>query len=358
MPLGTHTIADLRANRFQSVVEYGLDTINTVLQNDLAVFNAITNEITNEIAVTSPDRQRIYGTSVAGETMQRGDEFDRALARKPPRGGVTTGFPLYKYPYALGWTEDYFKIATPADVAETQIGAQTAYTNTLYRDVREALFTPTNRTVRDEFDVPQIDLTVRALVNADSNDIPNGPNGETFTGSSHTHYDWIDSATPTYAALAAQVLDVTEHGHVSDVRIYINSAAEAAVRAFTSAQFQPFPDPRLVYRDSTTPSQTLMMDNYGNRAIGLLGSATVWVKQWIPAGYTFCFAAGDMRKPLVRRIHRVAGFQGLRIAARLQDYPLVADQMESFIGFGVWNRTNGHVLYYASGASAYVAPTL
>jgi hypothetical protein len=31
--------------------------------------------------------------------------------------------------------------------------------------------------------------------------------------------------------------------------------------------------------------------------------------------------------------------------------------MDSYFGFGAWTRTNGHVLYYAGSASAYVDPT-
>lgn len=356
MPSGTYTLADLRANRFQSVADFGLDTLDPILRADLAAYNRITEEGMMELADVTTDRQRIYGTSVGGDLMEEGDEFDPGVARKPATGGVTVGFPLRKYPFAIGWTSDYFLMATPADVAETVISAQQAFTRTMFRDVKRALFGATNTTFRDRFAVPIVDLAVKALVNADSADIPNGPNGETFTGSSHTHYDFLDGAAPTQAALLSAQTDVMEHGHVSGIRQYINLAAEEAVRGF--ARFVPYADPRIVYRTSDTPAQTLNIESDGgNRPIGILGAAEIWVKPWVPAGYVFTFAANDPRKPLVYRQHPVQAFRGLRIAARLSDYPLIADQMESYFGVSVWNRTNGHVLYYAGSASAYVAPT-
>lgn len=357
MPSGTHTLADLRANRFQSVADFGLDTIDPILRADLAAYNAITTQSMMELADVTTDRQRIYGTSASIELLEEGDEFDPGVARKPTATGVTVGFPLRKYPFAIGWTSDYFLSATPADVAETMIAAQQSYTRALLRDIKKAIFGATNTTFRDRFAVPQIDLAVKALVNADSADIPNGPNGETFTGSTHTHYDWLDGAAPTQAAMLAAQTDVMEHGHVDGVRQYINLAAEESVRGF--ARFVPYADPRIVYRTADTPATTLDIQNDGgNRPIGLLGAAEIWVKPWIPAGYVFTFAAGDGRKPLVYRQHPVAPLQGLRIAARLSAYPLIADQMEAYFGIGVWNRTNGHVLYYATSASAYVAPTI
>lgn len=355
MPSGTLTLADLRANRFQSVAAFGLDTINEILQRDLDVYNQITTEMMMELCDVTPDRQRIYGTSADTDLFQEADEFDRGVARKPPQTGVTCGFPLRKYNPALGWTRDYFYSATPADLAEAVLNIQQADTRTMLRDVRRALFGGTNVTFRDRFEAPYIDLTVRALVNADSASIPNGPNAETFDGSTHTHYDFLNATAPTAVALQAQIDDVVEHGHGEGVRIYINRAAESAVRQLTG--FSPYTDPRIIYRNSDTPGQTLDITRLDNRAIGIFGAAEVWVKPWVPAGYTFCFAAGSPEKPLVMRQPRATELQGLRVAARLEDYPLYADQMEHYFGFGVWNRTNGHVLYYASGAVAYVAPT-
>lgn len=353
---GTLTLADLRANRNTSIVAYGLDTINEVLQRDLTTYNGILLEVVGELADVSSDRQRLYGTSADSAAAEEADEFDPGVAKKPPSTGVTCGFPLRKYPFPLGWTYDYFLAATPADMAEAALARQRSDTRTVLRDLKKALFLPTNATFRDTLEPPTADLAVKRLLNADSADIPDGPNGETFTGSSHTHYDFIDSATPTAAGLLAQIADVIEHGHGNAIRIYINSAAESAVRALTG--FAAYVDPRVVYRVTDTPGQALDISRVNNRAIGIFGAAEVWVKPWVPAGYTFCFDYGDSNKPLVYRQPAVAALRGLRLVATMPDHPLYAETMEHRFGFGVWTRTNGHVLYYASGASAYVAPTI
>ncbi|MCC6271416.1 MAG: hypothetical protein IT190_09070 [Microbacteriaceae bacterium] len=353
MPAGTLTVADLQSNRFQSAAEFGLSTIQQVLEADLAAYNQVVDAMLGDLATPTTDRQRIYGASASGE-MYEADEFDRAVGDKAA-GGTTVGFPLKKFTKALGWTRDYFLQATPADIAESMLSIQAQHTRAMRREIQRAIFTGTNTTFRDRFVSPQIDLAVKAFVNADSAEIPNGPNGETFTAASHTHYDFLDATSPTAAALLATVNDVVEHGHGGMVKLNINRAAEDAVRALSG--FTPYADPRMVYRTADTPGTTLDISRLDNRPIGLLGAAEVWVRSWVPSGYAFAYDASGELKPLAYRQHPVAGLQGLRIAARLEDYPLYADQMESYFGFGVWNRTNGAVLYWASGAVAYVAPT-
>ena len=207
MPSGTLTLADLRANRFQSVADFGLQTIDEILQRDLVVYNQITAEVVADLADITTDRQRIYGTSATYTLGQDSDEFDPGVAQKAPQTGVTCGFPLKKYVYAIGWTRDWFLSNTPADLAEAVLGIQRADTRTILRDIRNALFGGVNATVFDRFEPPQINLAVKALVNADSADIPNGPNGETFTGSSHTHYDYLDGTAPPAARLTALIED-------------------------------------------------------------------------------------------------------------------------------------------------------
>ena len=78
------------------------------------------------------------------------------------------------------------------------------------------------------------DKVNKRLVNADSQPIPNGPNGEVFDAATHTHYDWLNSTAPTEAALLAAINDVVEHGHGGQVRLNINQAAETAVRGMAS----------------------------------------------------------------------------------------------------------------------------
>lgn len=356
MPSGTLTIADLQANRFQSAADFGLVTINQVLQQDLAAYNAVTDDLVSDVAAPSTDSQRIYGASASGE-MYESDEYDRGTADKPA-GGSTVGFPLKKFVKNIGWTRDYSLMATPADYAEASLSIQAQHTRAMLREIKKAIFLSSNYTFRDRFVTPQIDLSVKRFVNADSLSIPNGPNGETFTASSHTHYDYLDGAVPTQAALLALVDDVVEHGHGGNVKLNINRDAETTVTGM--ADFKPYLDPRLTpgTQANQATMTTLDITRLNNRPIGILGAAEVWVRSWVPSGYAFAYDAADNQKPLVMRQHPAAAVRGLRVVATIEDYPLYADTMESYFGFGVWNRTNGAVLYYATSASAYVDPVI
>lgn len=355
MPSGTHTMADLQANRFQSAAEFGLERIAPILEADLAAYNAINDELMSELAEMTTDRQRIYGASATGE-MYESDEFDRGVAVKAT-GGSTVGFPLLKFVKDIGWTRDYSLMATPADYAETSLAVQAMHSRAWQRELKKAIFLSGNYTFRERFVPPLIDLSVKRLINADSMAIPNGPNGETFTASSHTHYDFLDGASPTAASLTSLIEDVVEHGHGASVRININRAAETAVRALTG--FTAYADPRLTLgTHANQPTARLDIGRLDNRAIGLFGAAEVWVRSWVPAGYVFAYDAGSPLKPLAYRVHPSNAVRGLRLVATIEDYPLYAQVMESYFGFGVWQRSNGAVLYYATSASAYVDPTI
>lgn len=356
MPSGTHTIADLQAITDQSAANFGLTEIAQILQADLAAFNAVLDTMMADLATMTTERQENYGASDASDDMQRADEFDRGVAVKAG-AAATVGYPLYKYQRGVGWTHDYMLQNTPAQIANTVLTIQQRYRRAAIRELQLALFTPTNATVRDAFVTPNIDLGVKRLVNADSQPIPNGPNSEVFDASTHTHYDWLNGASPTEAALLAAADDVIEHGHGGQVLININRAAETAVRALTG--FVPY------YAGNINPTSTAMtadgtldITRQTNRAIGVLNGSEVWVRSWVPAGYAFTFDVADPMKPLAYRQHPVAAARGLRIVAQNADYPLYSEMLAGYFGFGVKTRTNGHVLYYAGGAAAYVAPSL
>lgn len=351
---GTHTIADLVENAFSSttVVEYGIDRLNEAIQADLAIHNQRVNELISELAMTTTERSTVYGTNDATE-MHLADEFSRGPTQKTSVGSAVA-FPLEKRQTALGWTYDYFKRMSVSDVAKQQVSVRRAHLGAIVNAVREAFFGATNYTSVDRL-VDSLSLSVKRLVNADSASIPNGPNGETFTASSHTHYD--ASATLTAAALQAVIDDVVEHGHGGKVVLYINRANEAAVRALTG--FVAYVDPRIIPSTAQNNARpTLDITRMDNRAIGLFGAAEVWTKPWVPANYYLAFDIADPRKPLAFRESKIAGESGLQLAGprRLEAHPLMADYYEAFFGVGVWTRTNGAVLFVDAGG-VYVAPT-
>ncbi len=351
VPIGTYTLTDLRTNRFQSVIEFGLDNINTILQRDLDAHNQIVTELLSELCEPSQDKQRVYGASIDGDMVEV-DEFARSATKRQVVGSGV-GFPLRNYQFPIGWDERFLKRATVAELAERGIAAQTAHKRKLRQAIKQALFLSSNYTFRDFNSSPIADLAVKRLVNADSMAIPNAPDGSTFTASSHTHY--VGSATLTAAALSANIQNVIEHGFGERVLTAIHYADAAAVSALTG--FTAAPDYRVIpatsaaaTRDVTNPA------NFYNRFLGIFGAAEVWVKPWAIQNYAFTWDTNSPMKPLVMREDNVAGFQGLRVAATLSAHPLNAEFMEAMFGFGAWTRTNGAVLQFNN--ASYTDPTI
>lgn len=353
MPLrtGTYDISTLLAARFASAARYGLDTIAQIIQNDIDVHNRIVGDMMGELADITADRQRISGSSLSG-TMVEVDEFGRGPTQRDLPGS-TVGFPLRKYQFPIGWTQTWLRNHTPADMAIATGAAEKAHLRRIRAEIQRAIYTPTNYSFQDYL-VDNIAFPVKALLNADSTPIPEGPNGEVFVAATHTHY--TGTATLTTAGATALVNNVIEHGFGGQVRIVINAADDAAWRALTG--FSAYLDPRLSigYPQTFTPGQRLDITRLDNRAIGIYGAAEVWVKPWGIANYAFAYDVTATAKPLVMRQREDAQMQGLRIAAEIETYPLYAQYMEVEFGIGVWARSNGAVYQYNN--ATYTAPTI
>lgn len=350
MTTGTNDISTLLATRDQSVIEFGLNDIQTVLAAELTAHNAIVTMLLTDLATYTTDRQRKYGTSVAGD-MYEVDEYGRAPTQvsKP---GDTVGFPLKMFQYAIGWTEKWFQLNTPADMAIATQAAERAHLRMITRELKKAFMLSANYTFND-FLVDKVDVAVKRLVNADSANIPEGPNNEVFDGATHTHYAGRAGGSLAASDLTSLINNVLEHGFGVAVKLAISTTDEVAVRALTG--FTAYPDPRIVYRNTDTPGQTLDISRLNNRAIGIFGGAEVWVKSWMPASYFFAWDSGSP-PPLAFRQRTNTGLQGLRIVGTNHMFPLYAQYMEAEFGIGVWTRTNGAMLY--SGDTSYSDPTI
>lgn len=350
MSTGTHDISTLLAARDQSVAQYGLVNIIPILNRELEAHNQIANMLVMDLAEFTTDRQRKYGVS-SSENMEEVDEYGRS-ATKVNKPGSTVGFPLKLFQYALGWTRKWFENKTPADLAIATQAAERAHLRMLTREVKRAFFLSSNYTFTD-FLVDNVDLSVKRLLNADSASIPEGPNNETFDGSSHTHYLARAGGSVAASDVTGAINTVIEHGYGSAVRLAISRTDETTFRGLSG--FTAYPDPRVIYRNSDTPGQTLDISRLDNRPIGIIGGAEVWVKSWMMANYAFVWDAGS-EKPLVVRQRANGTTPGLRIAAEIDAFPLHAQYMEAEFGVGVWNRANGAVLYF--GNTSYANPTI
>ena len=348
MNIGTLTIDDLLAVTNQSAFDYGLDAIHDVLKADVDTHNAIVQEMVGEFCEITTDRQRIYGASQDGEMVEV-DEFGRA----PTQGSTPNpqvAFPLRRFSYSIGWTELFFKLSTPADMAKAVQSAEKAHLRRLTSEIKRAIYLPTNYTFQDHL-VDKVDLNVKALLNGDGMSIPDGPNGELFDGNTHTHY--TAAATLVKEDIMAQIDTVIEHDHGSMLRLIINRGNEQAFRALDG--FEAYHDPRISLGTHTNQvNGRLDITRVDNRAIGIFGAAEVWVKPWAVPGYSFVYDAEADDKSLVFRQRESTSLQGLQIAANLEAFPLVAEIMLAEFGIGVWNRTNGSVHQFTN--ATYQSP--
>lgn len=341
---GTHTIDDLLDVEHQSVAEFGRSTVEEVIQSDLENHRALTEEMVDEIAEVSTDRQRIYGD--AGNTsMEEVDEYGRGTTQEDHDSGETA-YPLRKFLHDVGWTNDYEVNATPADMAQAVLNAEKADVKQIRTQMKKAIFKSSNYTYVDHL-VDKVSLDVKRLVNADGAPIPPGPNGKTFNGSTHTHYNAESSLSN--GGLDDSLTDLMQHGHTNEVRMYINQADASAVKGLSD--FKEAVDARLTLDANANQlrEQRDVSRPLDDRWIGTFNAAEVWIKPWVPSDYIFIFDAMADEKTLVQRQHSSAGMQGLRLAAEIRDYPLNIDNMEHYMGFGVWNRTNGVVHYHNNG---------
>lgn len=348
--VGTYAIADLLAVRFQSVNDFGTNTVVEVLQNDLATHNAIVNEMVMDMAAPTTDTQDVYGTGATGEMVEV-DEFGRSETQKAAPGS-TTAYPLRLYQFGIGWTRKWLQNATPADLAQRQLSAEQAHLRALRIAMKRAIFNNTNYSYTDHL-VNNVSLAVKRLVNADSASIPDAPDGGTFNSATHTHYDASASLTTTVVDNA--ITDLIEHGHGAQVTIavnYANASSFTALTGFVAAVPTYVQTPAY---NVTIPDVRTDLGNQYNRLLGYYGAAEVWVKPWGIANYFLTWDRAAAGKPLKYR-QRAGGPTGLQIAAPLDGYPLYAEFMEAEFGFGVWTRTNGVVTQFNN--ASFQNPTI
>jgi hypothetical protein len=357
MTWGTLSTLDLLASNaaIQTVADIGEQTVFGSVDTLFRVHNDLVAEQARELMDQTTEQLLAYG---GGDSMTMGeiDQFGTPDVQKVSVGS-TVGFPLRKYGRGLGWTRDYFERTTMAEFGKQVQAIFDADLLTLQSNIRKAFYTPTNTTFRDRL-WKNIDLPIKALVNADSAAIPIGPNGETFTASSHTHYRGASALNN--ASLDALILAVLEHYAMGSVRVIINRANEATVRALTG--FNPVLDARIVAPTTLQRAAgELDQRNLQNRMIGVYdnggGAAEIWVKPWAISGYQLAYNV-DAPKPLMMRVPpgNVGGGGNLRLASDWEQYPLRARTYEREYGVAVFERVNGAVLDVTH-SGTYTAPT-
>lgn len=343
---GTFDISTLQAANNTSVIDFGEDKAAEIIAQDNRNFSQIVDELLADLAEKTSDRQRSAGSSLGGSAMEV-DEYGQGPTQKDVPG-YFIGFPLKRIQFPIGWTTQWLKNATPADLAVRNGIAQGAHLRRMRYELQKAIFTPTNTTFTDHL-VDKGSLPVKAFINADSSAMANGPNGEVFDGSTHTHYD--GSATLTAAAVLAMIADVVEHRNGARVIVAFNQADATAVSALSG--FVALQPSYIIPATGTVGSPTLQF-RADNRQIGFMNGAEIWTKPWVPANYAAAWDAAAPQKPLVYRTEK--NDLGVHIAAEIDSHPLHANFSEWFYGFGAWNRVAMAVLKFNN--ATYSAPSL
>jgi len=351
---GTHSATDLLSVTNQSIADFGEENVAQSFAAELAAHNALVANMLAELCSFGDEQITMYGGAsdiVAIDT----DEFGLSDAQKPATG-VNVGFPLRNWDVTLQWTRLWMTMNTPADAAKSLDAAKTADLKAIQRSIRRAIYTSTNNlTYVDRRSRNMAVLPIRAFLNADATTIPVGPNGEAFVGASHTHY--LATASLVAANVSALISTVTEHSIDGEVRLYVNAADEAAIRAMT-ANFTPYYDSRITpATNAAAGNGALNVTNTNNRAIGVFNNAEVWVKPWVLASYPVAIRLGGTGVKPIRARTRTGTLTGLgafEMRYEHEHYPLRADVMSREIGFAPHDRASVATLFTA-GAS-YTIP--
>ncbi len=352
--VGIKSVEDLRAYRNASAASMGLDTINQVMLADLAMVNQNMNDALGLLSAPVTEQTRIYGTSYK-HAMQETDEHGVPDSKKASPG-QTVGFPLRVFRQTLGWTNIYFAMKSPAELAEEYIAVRQGYSAEVNKQIKKSAYLKSNYNFIDEL-TNGVTIGVKRFLNADGAKIPDY-DGTSFTASSHSHYTGVTGSAVSEGEVDALVANVTEHGNFQGLMIAVHSSDEATIKALTG--FKSALDLGLIVPSPTTQAFGGGTSDFlsNNRFVGFWKNSAVaiWVKPWAVADRLACFATGGVEKPLGYRQPAFDGLKGYRFGTIEERLAIKAQMMEALFGFGVWNRTAGAFLDLAN--ATYTDPTI
>ena len=351
---GTYSLNDLR-NNYMSIYQFGIGNALAVVTAQLAAYNATLNNSLAVLTETTTERTESAPAMINGR-MAPVDEFGKVRTQKG-NDSYGRGFPLDRFQDATGWTEDFMVRANVSQLVVMTESAQLRHTNEVRAGLVNALYQPVQRALTEYVD-PAIGyqtisgVYVKPLLNADG-EVPSvSPSGTSFDGN-HNHY--LFNSGLTSDALDSLTNHVGEHSTGNSLVIYINAVDASKMRAvagFIPATIQA------VTAASTVASTTTPLDvsRTDDKFIGYTASGIpVYIKPWALQNYALCLNLNGPRA-IKRRVPNVAPLQGLRIKGEMGVVNLFARYWEDNFGFGVSNRAGAAVLYFATGAVAYVAP--
>lgn len=348
--IGTYNSTDTLSYKL-GVKDYGIDNLAKQIVESLNALNQELDENVSQLAWKTENAVAVYGMSYGSEKGVEVDEFGNASAVKSIEY-AEVAFPLKRYAFAAGWTNEFIQNATAGQMLGIHNKIQIEYQQRVLLELKKAIYNNTNYSVKDP--ITNTTLAVKRFLNADGDVIPNSVYGDTFTGSTHTHYVAKANATLAASDIDGLITHVTEHGNTHNVKIYIANADRGLLAAISGGKFMPLSLSVLAYSGENYTKETRSGPTMDNQLIGYWDAVEVWTKPMGIHNYLLCVDTGSPEKPLGYRVpERNAG---LHLESKFEPYPLVADNYKVQFGFGVLNRTAGAVLYV--GNTTWANPTI
>lgn len=377
-----------------TVIQYDRDLLQTQIGMILDAQNHLTAEQLSMFCQVSTERFVRVG-SQATTVFEDLDLMGIPNPQKIFPTGSEQGWPLRRKGVALQWTSEYFRNLPMSTFANQLQSLLTADAVSVAKQIRHAIFYPTNNTFIDRF-MDSYSLPVKALLNADSVQPPPNAYGTVFDGSVHTHYmypskgngdtitatsttAWNNNASVADKAnfLGEILLNLREHYVTGTAKILVSTTEApffttrintSIIPGFAVLEYAQNIITQNVNRDRATGPDYNPQNAY-DRMLGYFDGAEVWVKPWIPAGYCFAY---DPTQPLPVQVRVPSngampgtdvngasslGAGNLRLIQEYDQFPLMAQAMVRDLGMAASvERWNG-VVGYLNSASSYTAPT-
>jgi hypothetical protein len=355
MAFGTLAVPDLIRTANANILDFGERRLYEYIGRLVAAHNQITRDLLGTFVTYTTERIMGYGGS-SGVQMVETNEWGRADVSKPTTGG-NIGLPLRLYQTDVQWTKKWLQNHEPIELVAVMQDVLLVDTQNTQKALKTAIFGSSNYAFVDHL-VDRYSLSVKALANADSFNLPPDPYGNTFNGATHTHYLARAGGALAAADVDALIATVTEHFNRGRPVVYIPSGLEATVRGFNATgQFlalQPVTT-NLGANAAIAVGSNLETAMTNNRRIGYWGNqaAEVWVKPWMPANYLLCMMQ-DAGTDVLGFRERQGGQGDLVLAVEDENYPLRARAWEREFGLAVVDRVSAAVSY--AGGTSYVDP--
>lgn len=351
-PTGTYDLQFLKNNRTDRLNTLNTDELRRVVETEVAAHNRRAEQMVAGYAVRVGRRDGVdaTGQSLTGEMFEV-DEYGRAPTQTNGRPGETN-FPLRRYQFSAGYTADFFRKRTAADLIAVLENAQAAHRRELVRQIQHRLFSPFSYDFEDFLTDGKV-FNVKALYNGDGAVPPLGVNLQDFDAE-HNHYMAFTALTE--ANFRALVNNVREHSESGQVEVHISAANEGAIRAFEG--FAPATDIQVTVNGggATTANRPLDTRNPGNRFIGRFDGVDVYVKPWVYDHYACAIDMADA--PLGIRHPDDREDEGLRMIGQIATFPLQSDYMGAEFGIGVRRRGGAAIAQFnAAQADVFEDPT-